>query len=387
MSAPQVQWHGPEMLVDRLLETKLFIWVTGNPGSSKSVIMLAMAARLTRGLMPGDFAGTPINVLYVSTEGTFLRSHGPRFEINGGDFTNFTHLNETLELPSKIERLEEVIVATEAKVVIIDPISYHLDASVHVHTKTTAELGKIAKLAEKHDCTIIAVDWPSKSRRKGDMSVPGNRAFTGVPRQVLAVGRLKGGDYVIGITKPNDIAQWLGWVYSMEIVDMGMGANKKRVTSPRITFKRPAKPSEVQQAHEQADIADDPNMKALLQFMNPSSGVAAKFETGDLITYLTNTQLMGKHKARDLVMSCARSGYLEGDSNHLPGADQRQVWWITPIGIMNLGADEESIEAAITTLFPPIDWPGAPPSQLALPAAKVTKKVSKRATKRTTKGA
>ena len=362
-----IKWHGPEMLATNLLEAKLFTYVNGNPGASKSVILLAISARLTRGMMPGDFVSKPLHVLYVSTEGTFLRSHGPRFEVNGGNEKYFHFVNETLHLPSKIDRLKDLIKLYKAKVVIIDPINYHLDPQVHTWTKTSIELGKIANLCETENCTIIAVDWPAKSRKKGDLSSAGNRAFTGVLRQQLAVGRLNVDEWVIGVSKANDLATEVGWIYSLELVSLGLGANNKPVSAMRVNWVREAKPFEVRSAFEQAKLEDDPNMRKLLAFMNPPAGVeAVAFETDDILKYLVNAEGMGQKKARALLNSCETSGYLTSVGQG-KGGDYHKSWTITPSGTMRLAADEESVESAMTTLFPAMDWPAAPPAQLALP--------------------
>jgi hypothetical protein len=82
-----------------------------------------------------------------------------------------------------------------------------------------------------------------------------------------------------------------------------------------------------------------------------------------------NKLLLGQNKARQLLRSCERSGFIEQHSNGKQGGEQRVLRSITEMGIMHVAPDEETVEAAIETLFPPIDWPQPPPAQPALPPA------------------
>lgn len=341
----------------------IFAFLTGNPGATKSLVTLEFAARLTRGKMPGDLEGQPVKVLYVSVEGGHGRSIGPRFDAAGGDFAFFEHIEEVIMLPSNKDRLEALIKHHQARLVIIDPIKDHFDPNVYASPTRSAHcLGQLLDLAEKYNCTILGVDWPSKSARKGDLSVSGNQAMTGKPRQTLAVGRLSRDEWVVGVTKANDSAAYTGWIYSVEDVDLGPDEHGTPVRARRILWRRPAQPSDVMRAHEQAKIEEDPNLRALLQYMEGG----APFTTDDLVVFLNQALLMGKNKARDMVNAAHGAGYLT-QARTGKGADFKVTWAISPIGTLKLSADEESVEAAIETLFPPMDVPSMP-QRLALPS-------------------
>src|SRR3954452_11299701 len=118
-TAPHTDFEGVDFLFQNVLEAGIFAFITGSPGSTKTLVALDIAARLTRGKLPGDVTGAQANVVYVSVEGSFKRSIGPRFEAAGGDFRRFKHLEEVIWMPSNIARLERVIHQHKARLVIV----------------------------------------------------------------------------------------------------------------------------------------------------------------------------------------------------------------------------------------------------------------------------
>jgi len=346
--------HGVEYLADNLLEANLFAFITGAPGVTKTLITLEIAARLTRGLMPGDMFDKPCDVLYISVESSLRRSVGPRFLAAEGDWSRFNHIQKVIMLPSEINKLQGLITKHRAKLVIIDPIKDFFDPKVYASpTKTAEALQPINDLAARTGCTILGVDWPSKSAKKGDLSVGGNAAMTGKPRQVLTVGRLSLDEWVIGVSKANDSAEWVGWVYTTDAKDLGKGGNNKDVNAWKIKWIRPAKPVEVQNSRAQAVLEEDPNVFALLTFMTPGK----EFPTATLLDWLKAVQLVGKNKAYSLLNGCKAAGYLK----QITGVDDdnkyQVTWTITALGTMKLNADDEEVEQAIDTVFPSMSPP------------------------------
>ena len=391
MAVTVKDFKGGQHLVKNVLEANLFAFAIGGPGASKTLLAIDWSARLTRGTAPGNFDGTSVNVLYISNEGGWERSIGPRFMAAGGDFNRFTHITEFVWLPSQIDRLEELINKRKARLCVLDPVKDYFDERVYASaTKTSEALLKLHALAEKTRCTILGLDWPSKSAKKGDLSVPGNAAFTGKPRQILAVGQLKRDEWVVGTTKVSEGTRYTGWIYGMEAVDLGVGSDGEQVTPRRIKYVRQARPSEVMRAREQADIEDNQDLKDLLQFMNvkeKGQKTATEFKTEDLVIWLKNTKLIGMNKARNLLNSAKAAGYLKQRPEGQGG--EFKVWWsITQMGTLHLGADEESIEEAITSLFPltkAVAFHNVVPDQPALGNGQVRKTRSKTPPRRVSK--
>lgn len=392
-----------EFLVDRLLLANKLVWLVGFPGISKSLIVLEIAARLTRGKSPGTLKGDPSNVIYVSEEGAFETSIGPRFWAARGNFNRFEHVFEIIDLPGDADagydRLETLITKHKARLLILDPIKDHLNGGAYGSpTKAARALARLSQMAESKNCTILCVDWPSKSTKKDDFSVSGNQSFTGKPRQIITVGRLSQDEWVVGVTKANESDQWVGWIYAVIPAKVGT------IVTRAIEWKRSAEGHEIRKARQQADLEENPNLRQLLQFMNEQwkvpktevdgteiadregnpvmtlmrdddgAIVMAPFATKDLVNWLNNVRGIGQKKARALITTAGDAGYLASTVGG-KGEDYAVTWRISPLGIMKLNANEEEAQEAIETFFPSMER-RPPKSQTALnPAPDTTEEI------------
>ena len=371
MQVDRSKFSGGEDLFGGVVEANLSGWLVGIPGASKTMVALGMSARGTRGLAPGDFKGTPFNVLYVSIENRFNRSIGPRFDAAKGDFARFFHHDKVIPLPTEMATLRRLIRKHKARLCFIDPIKDHLDHGVYTNQAKSGDfLVQIEKLAEDTECAIICIDWPSKSAKKGDLSNSGNQSFTGKPRQILQVGRLSVDEWVVGTSKVSEGTPFTGWVYTMEPIDLDIIDAKtgRPIMTARVKWLRPARPSEVMRARQQIDLEEDPGLTDLLEYMAPGGdGVVAEFKTKDLLTWMVNSLVVNtEKKGRALLKGCGAAGYIERIPGTGKGADSGPTWKITDLGVLKLAPDEESVEAVMEKLFPSMD-PEPLPQQLALP--------------------
>lgn len=371
MQVDRTKFSGGEDLFGGIVEANLSGWMVGIPGASKTMVALGMSARVTRGMAPGDFMGTPLNVLYVSIENRFNRSIGPRFDAAKGDFARFHHHEHVIQLPSEMAELKRLIRKHKARLCFIDPIKDHLDHGVYSNQAKSGDfLVRIEKLAEETQCAIICIDWPSKSAKKGDLSNSGNQSFTGKPRQIIQVGRLSLEEWVVGTSKVSEGTPFTGWVYTLEQIDLGLVDSRtgRPIMSARVRWMRPARPAEVMRARQQVDLEEDPGLMDLLEYMAPGGdSTVTEFPTKDLLTWMVNSLVVStEKKGRALLKACAAAGYVEKIPSTGKGANQTPTWKITDIGVLKLAPDEESVEAVMEKLFPSMD-PEPLPHQLALP--------------------
>ena len=88
----------------------------GREGVGKSTVCAHLAAKVTKGELPGDYYGTPKSVIIVSTEDDWSATIKPRLVAAGADLDRVFHvtavgrgLEGTLSLPEDTDRLEELI--------------------------------------------------------------------------------------------------------------------------------------------------------------------------------------------------------------------------------------------------------------------------------------
>jgi hypothetical protein len=99
--------------------------ITGVEGLGKSVFAAWMIARLTRGELPGEWQGEPIDVLIVAGEDGIADTWRVRLELAGADlervsFLNLDQLPPDWNLRDGIEQLRDALAETSAQFVTID---------------------------------------------------------------------------------------------------------------------------------------------------------------------------------------------------------------------------------------------------------------------------
>ena len=97
-------------------------------------------------------------------------------------------------LTMRDERLEQAIIETNARLVVLDPIQGFLGADVDMHRANEIRpiMKHIAELAEKYKCAIILIGHMNKcSVGKSAYRGLGSIDFQAAARSVLIVGRIK----------------------------------------------------------------------------------------------------------------------------------------------------------------------------------------------------
>ena len=179
--------------------------VQGDPGEGKTTMMLQIIAKLTKGepIIPHEDEKVEenkeckiaINVLYQTAEDGLGDTIKPRLLAAGADCSKVFVVDES-ECPLTMidNRLEEAIVETSAKLVVLDPIQGYLGANVDMHRANEIRpvMKKLSSLAEKYQCAIVLVGHLNKnSIGKSSYRGLGAIDFLAAARSVLLVGRKK----------------------------------------------------------------------------------------------------------------------------------------------------------------------------------------------------
>ena len=172
--------------------------IEGDPGEGKTTLVLKLAAALSRDLpLPcdDDKEYEPIHIIYQTAEDGVEDTIKPRLEKAGADCSMIRVIDETdKELSMTDDRLEQAIIETGARLIILDPIQAYIGATVDMHRANEIRpvLKHLGIIAEKHNCAIILIGHMNKaSGSKSTYRGLGSIDIQATARSVLLVARLR----------------------------------------------------------------------------------------------------------------------------------------------------------------------------------------------------
>ena len=181
--------------------------VQGDPGEGKTTMVLQIIAKLTKGeaVLPSGsdepalegktMALEPVNVIYQTAEDGLGDTIKPRLLSAGADCSRVMVIDDNDQALTMMDaRLEEAIIQTKARLVVLDPIQGFLGAAVDMHRANEIRplMKRVAVLAEKYHCAIILIGHMNKnSNGKSSYRGLGSIDFQAAARSVLIVGRIK----------------------------------------------------------------------------------------------------------------------------------------------------------------------------------------------------
>jgi KaiC/GvpD/RAD55 family RecA-like ATPase len=375
--------------VEGLLPLGRLTLLIGKPGATKTLALIDLAAQLSVGDVRGDLHHHPVNTLYITMENSREESLVPRAMAAGFDMNRFYHHDGNLDLPDQIDMLHSWVKRIEAKLVVIDTINDYAKLSLNnsqQHAKKVFQ--PLLTMAEDLDCAVVCVIWATKAG-KGINAVAGSVGNSGTARNVIVVGQISADQYVIGTIKANDAPDHFGFLYRWEKVEVSNDGDEV-VNVPKITWEKRATPAQIDLAHEQVKLSDDPAVPALLEYMAESSADwiekagdkkdwteddwkrAGWFLTAELTGVIEEEALIGNTAARRVITRAHAAGLIE--KGRIGQGGDHKVWWrITVLGRMWMSEDEEdSIHAYFHTSqrkqSKRVRRP-QPPTPLALPRA------------------
>ena len=171
--------------------------IQGDPGEGKTTLILNLAALLSKGekLPESEEKSDPINIIYQTAEDGLSDTVKPRLIAAKADDERITVIDESkLELSLTDERLEQAIIETKAKLVILDPLQAYIGANVDMHRANEIRpvMKHLAEVAQRQQCAVVlighlnkAMGMKSSYRGLGSIDIPASA------RSVLLVGRIK----------------------------------------------------------------------------------------------------------------------------------------------------------------------------------------------------
>ena len=201
--------------------------VQGDPGDGKTTLILNIAAKLSKGEeLDNDMKLTePMNIIYQTAEDGLADTVKPRLEKAGADCERIVVIDERdKSLSMADERLEEAIIQTGARMLILDPIQAYLGGGMDMNRANEARdmTKRLGALAEKYKCAIILIGHMNKaSGNKAAYRGMGSIDFFAVARSVLLVGRVEGEPNIRAVVQiKNNLAQF-GHPKAFELMESG----------------------------------------------------------------------------------------------------------------------------------------------------------------------
>ena len=181
--------------------------VQGDLGEGKTTMVLQIIAKLTKGeaVLPSGSDEPaleektmdlePVNVIYQTAEDGLGDTIKPRLLSAGADCSRVMVIDDNDQALTMMDaRLEEAIIKTKARLVVLDLIQGFLGAAVDMHRANEIRplMKRVAVLAEKYHCAIILIGHMNKnSNGKSSYRGLGSIDFQAAARSVLIVGRIK----------------------------------------------------------------------------------------------------------------------------------------------------------------------------------------------------
>lgn len=142
----------------------------GDSGDGKSLMVLTLAAMLTKGIpMPfTDGEGQePINVIYQSSEDDADDTIVPRFLDAGGDPEKLLFISEKKKfLTFSDERLLAAMEQTKARLLILDPLSAYVGEGTQLNSANAvrAQFRPLIEMAKKLRCAVLIIHHQNKQQ-------------------------------------------------------------------------------------------------------------------------------------------------------------------------------------------------------------------------------
>ena len=168
----------------------------GDPGLGKSILMLDIAARVTRGLpMPDGTQGVHGGVVLLSGEDGLGDTIRPRLEVAGADLNRIIAFGAESTLPvvsNQIALIERAVRFVDGRLVVLDPLVAFFSCATNSWRDSDVRraLAPLASFAERTDAAVVVIRHLNKTANGNPLYRGGGSiGIIGAARSALLVGR------------------------------------------------------------------------------------------------------------------------------------------------------------------------------------------------------
>jgi hypothetical protein len=195
-SAQGMRIRVPKWLYELRIPTDAISLLAGREGIGKSTIAFDVAARVTRGLLPGRYLGQPRGVGVIASEDSWESVILPRLIAAGADRSRVHRIEarteenqlETVSAPADLDDLARACAEHDIVLLILDPVMSVIHGSLDTHKdrEVRRALDPLARFCGEQAVAVLGLIHVNKSGSSDPLnSVMASRAFTAVARSVL----------------------------------------------------------------------------------------------------------------------------------------------------------------------------------------------------------
>lgn len=194
-------WTPPEVETEGRIACGMVSVAAGREGSGKSSFGIWLAAKMTRGELPGAHYGTPRRVYYLATEDSWQHTLVPRLMASGADLSMIARVEVvvnrsdtlTLCLPDDVGLLADSIAEHDVALVVVDPLMSTINDSLSTNNtrEVRTALEPLAAMADQTGASVVCIAHFNKATGLDAASrISGSGAFKDLARAVMvfAVG-------------------------------------------------------------------------------------------------------------------------------------------------------------------------------------------------------
>ena len=167
--------------------------IQGDGGMGKTSTALAIAAAVSRGIaLPNGIGGIPAAVIVQNAEDLYARTIKPRLEEYGADCGLIEVIDENeQELSLSDTRIEDAIVRTGSKLLIIDPVqAYFGGRNMNSAGGVRPLMKHLGAVATRHGCAVLLVGHLHKKGGAPQYRGLGSIDIYAAARSVMTVGKI-----------------------------------------------------------------------------------------------------------------------------------------------------------------------------------------------------
>jgi len=181
--------------------------IQGDGGTGKTTMALAIAAAVSRGdVLPGGASSTlantePAAVIVQNAEDSYTRTIRPRLEQSGADCGMIEVIDEDEKALSLSDgRIEDAIIRTNAKLLIIDPVqAYFGGKNMNSASGVRPLMKQLGAVTARHGCAVLLVGHLHKKAGQAQYRGLGSIDIYAAARSVLTVGKIPVDENMRGI--------------------------------------------------------------------------------------------------------------------------------------------------------------------------------------------